>query len=145
MVGTARSPPGARLKPAGSSLAVRGRGRPGWSILRGSGHAAVPCEHGLSQPARGMRDHMGTSCPGGGGGGDGGGNAGVGAKHHPAMGTDRTEEGVFRDKFSGGKRAQLALAGRATSQVCQERVWLLLLLGGKALPESPEHSMGAGR
>lgn len=81
----------------------------------------------------------------GGGGGDGGGNAGVGAKHRPAMGTDHTEEGVFRDKFSGGERAQLALGGHVMNRACHECVWLLLLLGGKALLESPEHPMGAGR
>lgn len=56
-----------------------------------------------------MHDHVGTSCPGGGGGAVGGGTAGVGVKHHPVMGTDCTGEGVFRDKFSGGERAQLAL------------------------------------
>jgi len=92
-VGAARSSCGARLNPVGSSLAVGGRGRPRWSILRGSGHATVPCERGLSQPARGTRDHVGMSCPGGGGGWTGEGNTGVGVKHRPVVGTDWTEEG----------------------------------------------------
>lgn len=30
-------------------------------------------------------------------------------KHPPVMGTDCTMEGVFRDKFSVGEKAQLAL------------------------------------
>lgn len=130
--GHSKVPPGARLEPAGSCLASRGWWRPGWSILRGSSHAAFLCERSLSQPACGTRNHVGTSCPGSRGGEDSGGNMGVGAKHHPAMGTDHTEEGVFRDKFSGSERAQLVLAGRVTRQACQECVWLLLPLSGKA-------------
>lgn len=48
-----------------------------------------------------MCNHVGVSWPGGGGGGVDGGTA--------VMGTDCSMAGVFRDKFSVGERAQLAL------------------------------------